>query len=795
MVRVFLSRGVSGTLLVLLMGFSFVLAQTQSNYQISGRILNAQNEAKVGIDVFATLGGVLQAQTTTDERGNFSFGIASSGTLNIVFREKGIEKASRVIELKDNISPDPLEISIKGLQRLDIVVANPAGEIRGSEKKVLQVSTFDRSTIEENSISDLNDLSGASANFYVLDTGSTSSVYLTMRGLTSIGTIDPIVVFYVDGVAKFQSLNSPLQLVNIESLEIYKGSQNTLFGRNAFAGVIDIRTYKPENRFSGNASVELDSKLKYLLSVNLSTPIWFDLFSFRAGGFFSGYDGNVYNQTLEKRVGGHQNFSTYLDLFFILSPEIELTVSGSLEQIDEEAFSYLLHGSGDFYRGRELAFNHPYNVRYNEPNRNKRETGEVTVVLNIENDDFNMVSVTSYQNSSNLFIIDTDFLSDPIGRVDFTTGSHVLTEEIKFFSTDNTSRFLDWTVGSFLYYQQRNNLSEISVNSGIIQGIDNAFIRVDTIQNYMGIAFYLSLSIPLSTKVALVIGNRIDLDLKTENIDGDSGDNEEELEDNVDFKKIKFEWFYTPKVALNFQFDEGFSMYLSVGRGFRNGGMNPFVTDEANVFYNQESSWQSEVGLKSRHPNFLIDTSAFFTYWQNQQVNVFFEGSIFEFGLYNAERSYSTGFDIEADIPIYFGVSFGGSLGYVKAKVIKMKDPSDGETIMDKKQPFVPDLTSMIAVKHQYDLKIGNIDFSHINRIEYRYVSSLYYDYTNTILSDGYGLLNFSSTIRIYSFVVNIFFKNILDTRYVAFSLPFGAATPISLGEPLTFGSKISFYF
>lgn len=765
----------------------------QQEYSIAGKVSNSKGELLSKVEIFVRSGAQVVLQTESSTEGEFSFTLKRTGIYSIFFSSGGAKQKTVILNIIPGRETEPLDVVLEDIAKLDIVVADDFGNTRGAENKVLQVTSFDNKAIEERAINDVSDLSGSSANVYALDTGSSSSTYLALRGITSVGTLDPVVVFYVDGVAQFQSINNPLQLANIESVQIYKGAQTTLFGRNSLAGVIDIRTKRSEKRLGGNASIEFNSKLKHSYTLNFSFPIFKEMIFGKMGGFFSMHDGDFYNATLGKRVDGHLNYSAYGEFDFLITPSFEFTLLGKYEAIDEEAFPYV-GGGTTFEENLRLARNYPYNVNYNIDNRNQKNTGEGTVKLRYENDYLALISATTYQNLTNSILLDTDFSESDLGSTSLSSGINLITEELKLFSTEITSRYFNWTVGIFTYYQNNKSKTSISVNGDLITTLDFDISHLDVKQDNFGIAFFGNANIGLSEKVTLVLGSRFDVDTKKVVSKRDLEQFDGSTNVGFSFNRQFVDYFYTPKLAFQFQLAPEFSVFTSVTRGFRSGGINTFVGDEDNLTYQKETSWQTELGAKVNNEGRRGNFSLFYTYWQNQQVNVFFDGDFFQFGLFNAKKSYAFGLEMETVLPIAYGFSFDNTMGFSFSRFLEYTTPG-GVEITNTAQPYIPENTFSFALNHEYTINFKSFDFTHINRVEYRYIQEIFYDPENTIRGDGYGLLNYTTTVRIYNVSLSVWFKNLLDTRYVAFSLPFGGIIPVRLGDPFTFGSRISVYF
>ncbi|WP_430443727.1 TonB-dependent receptor [Sphingorhabdus contaminans] len=171
--------------------------------------------------------------------------------------------------------------------------------------------------------------------------------------------------YFVDGVY-YQGDIQGFDPSSIERVEIIKGPQSALYGRNTYAGAINYITKAPSSDFSVSGRARAAEHNEYELAASVSGPIIGDVLGFRAGGRFFTYGGEYRNQLTGKKVGDEESQSAYLTLQFNPSSDIKWRTRLAWQKDDDGPLAIFLQGAADnncrpgfrsaFYRNANTAF-------------------------------------------------------------------------------------------------------------------------------------------------------------------------------------------------------------------------------------------------------------------------------------------------------------------------------------------------------------------------------------------------------------------------------------------------------
>ncbi len=206
-------------------------------------------------------------------------------------------------------------------------------------KTPIAISALGAEDIEAQGITSVNDLVSSTPGINVSNVNSgrndRSFQQISLRGFTPSTTSSTLTASFIDGVpvASASALNS---VVDPARVEILKGPQNAYFGRNAFAGAMNIVTKDPGNEFGGSVSAEYSSRQGYDVSGSLEGPIVEDILSFRLTGRSFGSDGSYVNRAnLNQTLGDQSTNTATLQLNFTPTPNLTIKAFGLYSEDDD----------------------------------------------------------------------------------------------------------------------------------------------------------------------------------------------------------------------------------------------------------------------------------------------------------------------------------------------------------------------------------------------------------------------------------------------------------------------------
>ena len=245
--------------------------------------------------------------------------------------------------------------------------------------------------------------------------GTTLNQSLYMRGVgTATFSIaaEPSVSTVVDGVVYARAGEAFGDLIDIERIEILRGPQGTLFGKNASAGAINIVTKRPGDELGGTAEASFFTKSEFRGRLALDVPLS-DSVRTRVSGFYGEYDGNITNIATGNKVNGYKHYGVRGILEADLSPSTTLTVIADWRKANDDCCAQLIGTTGT-----GLAFGilpTPLDEDTRQVNQNlvtstKEESWGISAQIDSEVGDHTLTSITAYRDWANTEIRDGDWL-------------------------------------------------------------------------------------------------------------------------------------------------------------------------------------------------------------------------------------------------------------------------------------------------------------------------------------------------------------------------------------------------
>jgi iron complex outermembrane receptor protein len=623
------------------------------------------------------------------------------------------------------------------------------------------------------------DLSGAFFQPTVRGVGSaTAGVGLTSNVAT-----------YIDGVYRPSPFTTNFELGDLESIQVLKGPQGTLFGRNATGGAILVKTADPSfvprahgkisyGRFNeAHASAAASTGLSDTIAVSLS-------------GIYARSDGFVKDVNSGRDLGDFERYGVIGKLLFQPTDNLSFLLSGEHYRAhDDNVIAY------NAFEGRTFARAVPGIVvptkrgqgATDENTRYKVERNALSLRTVLEGGGVTATSITAYSTDNvSHQLIDFDATALPGLSVDIPFNEKTFTQELTFVSDQHGD--VDWTFGLFYFYDK----GVIPRYDARVGGTPLNFFNVGVTTN--AYAAFMDVTWRLTERLSLTGGARYS------------------LEDQVGYfeafppsakvsAKEQFTGF-TPRAVLRYEIDPDANVYLSYNRGFKAGGFAP-TTFDLTPFRNEKID-AYEVGFKMARDRFDLQTSAFYYDYQDLQIANYSSGvGIVE----NAAQSEIYGADAQVTARVTDRFRMQAGVAYTHSEYLSFPDatfypgtgtPTDPVRTQQTDasgKPLLrtPKWTGSLSGSYEQPIGDNSLQFS----ANYYVTSAFSFDPVSQFRQDGYGLLSgrieFSTPGDRLS--VALFGNNLTDETYLTQVLPFSGAILQTYGTPRTYGVEVGFKF
>lgn len=342
------------------------------------------------------------------------------------------------------------------------------------------VSVVDSSVIEQAEIMDLGDLQSIVPSLRVGQYQSSANTNFIIRGFgngDNNAGIEPSVGVFIDGVYRSRSAAQIADLPNIQRVEVLRGPQSTLFGKNASAGVISVVTAKPQYEFGGSAEATVGNFGLFRAAGDITGPIAENV-AFSLSGNYNTRDGYADDLNTGADLNDRDRWGVRGQLLIEPTEDLSFRIIGDFDKIDELCCvaANVVNGptgAAIFGIGGALDPESPqsYEVYYNLKPENDIENSGVSVQGDYDMGFASLTSITAYRTSKAMTDQDADFTSaDLLSRFYNDTDIETFTQELRL--TSNGTGNLDWMVGAFYFDESVEIENEIFYGDDIRPYID-----------------------------------------------------------------------------------------------------------------------------------------------------------------------------------------------------------------------------------------------------------------------------------------------------------------------------------
>ena len=765
-----------------------------SQISVTGKVTDNSGEPLPGANIIekGSTNGVI-----SDFNGNYAISVSSDDAVLVTSfvgfetQEISIQGKTQIdIELKES-SETLGEVTVKGF----------SGVVGKSRKRTETIQTTPESVtalnaegIESAGITDVSSFATLVPNLKFNTAQNIGLNFITVRGIPQVRGGDAPLAFVVDGVTIPEPSLLSQELYDLALVEVVKGPQGALYGKNAIGGAVNIYTKDPTNKSSNKIKLGVGNGGNLQAQFVSSGALAKDKVFYRISTQYKNFDGLLTNEFLNEKVDFREDFNIRGQIKARLTDNFTVTATYQHFKLD---------GGATYYSVNPIGFDDEFPGGILDPNPEDgnnvivadvlgksdmiNDYGYIKMDYNLEN--VKIQSITSINKVERSTFGDLDFLDLQL----FTQGEEITTktfnQEIRINNTNTATKF-DWSLGGF-YQKIKKDVYQFGEDFGFDPP---QYDTGDYINETETIALFGFGDYKLTDKLTFSAGFRFDIDKFSQDdflfITNSNRDNNE----------------FQPKVSLSYKASKDVLFYANYGRGYRNGGFNAESTDLFNREFDDETSDNYELGFKTTSWNnrFIFNGSIFSSKLNNQQQYIL-DLNTFIAGVYNYNESKVFGFEIESRARLSNFLDVFANYGMTDAEIIDggSSGGSDGSftdyTVYDgKKTPFVP--VSSFGIGLESAFKINEVlkfnGFLNLDTTGKTYWHESNQDVHTT---DAYSLLDARLGLSYKSWKLEVWGKNLTDKQYYQEFSPgefVGSPDDVAWrGQPLTVGTSISVKF
>ena len=689
---------------------------------------------------------------------------------------------------------------------LEAIVVTAQRRSENMQNVPITVSTFSGAALERAGVTNILELPTVAAGLQVSDNNSAPAFHIRGVGTTSPGpTIEPPIALYVDGVYYAATQGSRLDLVDVSDIEVLKGPQGTLFGRNATGGLVQITTKAPSH--TARMDVELGygnygaSKGSLYVTDGLTDTVAASL-SLQISHQENGYGHNLSNSTDVNR----QDINGTVRPKFLWEPtdgtKVTLIADFSKNKNNFDALriypgTFPGPPTGPNYGGK------PWDTDSDIQPSVWINSGGTSVRLDQDLSFAHLMDIAAYRETKARIVFDVDTTKTPLEWADVPQEEHQYSEELQLQSLP--SSLVTWTTGLY-YFNEAGGATPLRIH---LSGgpLLNPNFPIDTIQEFgwqkvESVAAYGQATMEILPATHLTMGARYTYE--RHNISGMETLNIGDIpivplanpDESTSYQRPTY------RISLDHRFSESLLAFVSFNTGFKSGGFDPYVISAP--AYAPETVDAYEAGVKTDllDQRLRVNASGFYYEYKNIQVQNLENGTN---EIINGARARIYGVDVDAQAKVSSALSLQGGVSYLNSRFISfpsapisspsglfpvVSGPANGNATT-----FSP--TWLVVLGPDYAVRTatgGSIDLS----ISYQYNSGYYLEVDNVIKQPAFSEFNTSIkwTSENSRYTASLWGNN-LGNKAVVDQLAteaFGTHTAL-FAPPRTYGVAVSYHY
>ncbi len=704
--------------------------------------------------------------------------------------------------------------------RLDevVVTATRTGETK-AQRTPVAITVFSADKLNSALVTNVKDLVQLTPNLSVAQTTASAQIYIRGIGSNNVyAGSDPDVTVQSDGVYIARAFAQFTDFVDIQRIEVLRGPQGTLYGRNAVGGTINIISRPVSDDFHGTVQLTggdygLAEQQSYI-----NAPILGDKLQASLATDYIRHDD--YNKNIVPGKSGSDNANrggVRGQLRFTPNDRVEAITRVDYTQGDEhvQTFENIL-APISYAPLATSTIGNDHRIALDTPSANRTKLWGIAEEINFKiNDALSLKSLTAFRRSQYDLLADQDGTEIPGGTTAQAEVSKQFSQEF-----DLTLNLGPLSAVGGLYYFDDRDLTNIvsfippSLRTPAARSADTIFAPISTALSEAG---FVQGTYHLTNKLAVTVGVRYTHDGKSidQNVERTSLNPATLGQNSTGFPFIDSQTrryhSLTPKYGIDYQLTPAALLYASATRGFKSGGTNFSGTNPLALSFNPETIWSYEGGLKSEFLDHRIrfNVTGFKYDYKNLQVQSLIGPGLVSIG--NAATANVKGVEFETTAKPFRNLLLTANYSILDARYASfpnatvptplipyvVNDPqylaaSNTFNASGNRLDAAPHSSLYVGGQYDMDVKYGKV-FIHA---DYSYQSRAYYDPSNArILSQGsYGLVDasigFNSNDKLWG--VQLVGKNLGDRDYLISFAANGIVPAGVSGAPRTVAFQVT---
>lgn len=632
-------------------------------------------------------------------------------------------------------------LSAKETKNLEEVTVTAQKNEENVQNVPISMSVFNDIQLEDQSISNIEDIGKYSPNLFFFNTGQQGLLSPSIRGIAaSVISYSTPVSLYVDGVPTMSSFGFADGLEDIERIEVLKGPQGTLYGKNSEAGVINVITKKPDNETKGKFHTKLGNNGKKEYGLNISGPIIEDKFYMGISYKHNEKDGFIKDTKTGEYINHKENDYGKVNLRYTPSDKLDISLIASKSKNKNGAHDWAKAGQDK-------------NPTSSSNLKGSSTPSIETLALNIDYDlDSNtkIKSITTKRVHKDKAILDNDLSAQTIRHFYRDYKFDTLSQELRLEKKFNTTN----VVAGIYLDKEKDDLFLKRITMMDPSGANSKPQKLSS----QTMSLFTNIIHPINDKLTINAGIRYDKEKKDIKID----DSNISIENN--WKNI------SPKLSLQYNINNKSMTYATVAKGYRSGGFNPYASTNDKESYDEENLTSYEIGYKAMflENTLKVNTALYYMNIDDMQVQEMPTPGIVY--IVNAASATSKGFELEVEALLNNEFTLFASGGYNKTTFDKFKDNSGDYS--GNYNPYAPKYNFNLGIQYRNDK-------GYYARADINGYGKTYFDSANKYSQEAYELVNAKIGYEQDNYDIYLYSNNIFNKNHDATNAYFNGTTTI----------------